>query len=134
MESNLERSLRRTLSFVLIAFAVACGSGQKPATEAPPPSVDAPAATTSVPADGIPVVTGFGVPECDAYVAKYMACVDGKVSGEAKEQLMATFEANRTKWRAMSTMREAAVALGIACKAALQKSKEELAVDYGCEF
>ena len=79
-------------------------------------------------------VTPFGVSECDNYVKQFLACVDGKVSGEQRDALMAGFEANRTKWRALSTMREGAVALGIACRAAAQKSRESLTVDYGCEF
>ena len=92
-----------------------------------PAAADASAASPSS-------VTPFGVAECDNYVSKYLACVDGKVPAEEKEELMAAFEANRTKWRALATLREGAIALGLACRAAAQKSKEQLAVDYGCEF
>jgi hypothetical protein len=132
MRPTASFSLRRTLLSVLTAVSIACGNQAKPPAAAAP--AESPASAVVAPAAGVPVVTNFGVPECDAYVSKYMACVEGKVTGEARDQLLATFEANRTKWRAMSTMREGAVALGLACRAALQKAKEELVVDYGCEF
>jgi hypothetical protein len=90
-------------------------------------------AVESAPA-GSPETGSFGVPECDAYVKKYLACVGAMASGERREGLIRAFEANRAKWRALSTMREGAVALGLACRAAAQKSKEELTVEYGCEF
>ena len=80
------------------------------------------------------MVTKFGVPECDTYVEKYTSCLDGKVSAEAKQKLLESFEMNRNKWRAMATMKESASALAAVCIAATQKAKEELSVDYGCEF
>lgn len=124
-----------TLTLALAAVLVGCGSPPKETEAAAAASTAAETASTpAAPPDGVAVITKFGVPECDAYVAKYMACVEGKVTGEAKQQLLATFEANQKKWRAMSTMKEAALALGLACKASAQKAKEELAVEYGCEF
>jgi hypothetical protein len=131
MRPTASFTLCRALLPVLTAVSIACGNQAKPPAAAP---AESPASAAVAPAAGVPMVTNFGVPECDAYVSKYMACVEGRVTGEAKDQLLATFEANRTKWRAMSTMREGAVALGLACRAALQKAKEELVVDYGCEF
>jgi hypothetical protein len=129
--SKTRLSLRLAL---LIAFvSTACGNPQP----APPvQGADAPAAATASPdaASGIPVVTKFGVPECDAYVEKYTSCIEGKVPPADKEKLLSGFEANRTKWRAMATMKESAVALGLACRAATQKAKEEMLVEYGCEF
>ena len=68
------------------------------------------------------------------YVSAYVTCVLGNVPAEEKEKLMAAFEANQSKWRALATMREGATALSLACRAAAQKSKEELSVEYGCTF
>jgi hypothetical protein len=101
------------------------------AGESAPPGEEASAPTT---APEIPVITPYGVPECDNYVKKFTACLEAKVSPEQWGPLLAGFEASRAKWRALATMREGALALGLACKAAAQKSKEELAVDYGCDF
>ena len=137
-------SVHRLAALVLVSVCLACGSGPKgepaPAAAAIEPaddavqSADAEATAAAVAPAGAPRVTPFGVPECDAYVKKYLACVEGRVSGEQKERLIEAFEANRTKWRALSSMREGAVALALSCRAAAQKSKEELTVEYGCDF
>ncbi len=127
---------------VLAGLGLACGSPPPAPPVEAPKAVESPVATgestqassSPTPTSGVPVITSFGVAECDNYVKKYMECVDGKVSGEARDKLLETFTANQTKWRAMSTMREAGIALGIACKASLIKAKEELSVEYGCEF
>ena len=76
----------------------------------------------------------FGVPECDKYVKKYLACVEGHVTDTQKEELTAAFEANLLKWRALSVMKEGKLALSLACKAAAAAAKENLTVEYGCEF
>lgn len=105
------------------------GQNNDAATPAP---VSSPGPSSEVAESG--PVTAFGVAECDNYVAKYTACVEANVTGEEKDRLLAAFEANRTKWRALATMREGAVALGLACRAAAQKAKEDFSVEYGCAF
>ena len=130
MTPNPAAIVSRILALGLIWAPLGCNRGKEPAAAA----AQAPATTPAVAGADIPVVTNFGVPECDAYVEKYMSCLDGKVSPEAKQRLLEAFEMNRNKWRAMSTMRESASALAVVCRAATQKAKEELSVDYGCEF
>ena len=131
--------MKHVLVLVLVLAALACDRAPKnqPAPPVPAPSVQPPVAATESEGATPPEadrITRFGVPDCDNYVKKYLDCVEGKVSGEQKKQLMEAFEANRTKWRALATMREGAIALGLACRAAAQKSREELTVDYGCDF
>ena len=116
----------------LLCLLVACG--EKAKESAPPEAAPAGAASESAAAADVPQITTFGVPECDGYVEKYMSCLEGKVSPEAKQRLLETFEMNRNKWRAMAAMKESASALAVVCRAAAQKAKEELSVDYGCEF
>ena len=113
--------MRHVLALVLVLAALACDRAPKnqPAPPVPAPSVQPPSGATES--------EGSTPPEAEG-------CVEGKVSGEQKERLMEAFEANRTKWRALATMREGAIALGLACRAAAQKSREELTVDYGCDF
>jgi len=128
MERKPAAILSRVLALGLICAPPACNKGKEPA------AAQTPASTPAVTAAEIPVVTKFGVPECDSYVEKYMSCLDGKVSPEAKQRFLESFEMNRNKWRAMATMKESASALAAVCSAATQKAKEELSVDYGCEF
>ena len=139
----MSNTLRRVALITLLCMA--CGNAPKPdpsATAAPPAAVAAAtaaeaatAAAEGSPADaGVINVTPYGVPECDNYVKKFTACIESKVTGPDKDKLLEGFEANRTKWRALATMQQGAVALGLACRAANQKAKEELSVEYGCEF
>jgi len=125
---NQHSFLNRFVFLTVLTATVACGGRGK---EQPAPAAAVAVASPAPEAAGI---TPFGVPECDTYVRQYLDCIETKVSGEAKDRLMQAFEANRTKWRALATMREGALTLGTVCKAATQKAKEELAVDYGCEF
>ncbi len=123
------------LILALSAFTIGCEG--EPASEPAARAPEAPVAAgeeADPPAGEGPTITPFGVPECDAYVQKYVDCVETRVTGEEKDRLLQGFEANRTKWRTLAAMREGALALGMACKAATQKAKEELSVDYGCEF
>ncbi|MEO5762291.1 MAG: hypothetical protein ABIR28_08265 [Vicinamibacteria bacterium] len=111
------------------------GCGNAPPKEVAPAAaapVEGEAAAT--PAVDASTITAFGVPECDKYVKQFLGCVEGHVTGEQKDRMIEAFDANRVKWRAMASMREGAIALTVACRAAAQKSKDELTVDYGCEF
>jgi hypothetical protein len=89
--------------------------------------LDAPSATPT------PVVT-YGVAECDKYVKKYLTCIETRVPADQRQGWLATFETNRAKWKGLAAMREGKLALGLACKSALEMSKQALAVDFGCEF
>ncbi|MEO8362055.1 MAG: hypothetical protein ABI672_18650 [Vicinamibacteria bacterium] len=135
--TSLHRSfILATNVAVALAFTLLlAGCGKAPPKEAAPaaaaPAEEEAAAT---PAVGAVAITAFGVPECDKYVKQFLGCVEGHVTGEQKDKMMEAFDANRVKWRAMASMREGAIALSVACRAAAQKSKDELTVDYGCEF
>ena len=80
-----------------------------------------------------PVVT-YGVPECDNYVKKYLTCIETHVPADQRHGWLATFEANRARWKSLWSMREGKLALGLACKSALEMSRQALVVDFGCEF
>jgi hypothetical protein len=126
--------LNASLAHVIVALAVfgAACSDSKP-KEAPAAAGVSQQPAASPEGAGV-TATSFGVPECDTYVTKYLACLEGKVPADQRDKLAEAFEANRTKWRAMSTTREGAMALSVTCKAATEKAKEALSVDYGCEF
>jgi hypothetical protein len=79
-------------------------------------------------------VKPYGIAECDTYVAKYLACIEGRVPEDQRAGWLASLEANRVRWKGLAAMQQGSLALRLACKAASQVSKEALAVDYGCEF
>lgn len=76
----------------------------------------------------------FGVPECDTFVTKFLACVEIRVPADQQPRLLADLQENRAKWRQLATMSQGHVALGLACRTMAQRVKSDLIVDYGCEF
>lgn len=81
-----------------------------------------------------PPLMPFGVPECDNFVKKFVACVDLHVPADRRQGLMDELNENRDKWREMARLQQAAVAQGLACRGYAQRVKGDLTVDYGCEF
>jgi hypothetical protein len=60
------------------SLATGCGGGAPAAKPANPP------ATTAASSGAAAVAAGdFGVPECDNYMKKYVACIDSKVPRRA---------------------------------------------------
>ena len=155
-EARVRGRMFSTAALMLAIEAAACAQGD-PKTEPAPLAAETPLAAAAAapdsslegerlpspslpaPAEGVvsgstPAVAEFGVPECDKYVRKYLACVEGHVSGAEKEKLIAAFEANLTKWRALAMMREGKIAMALSCRTATAASRDALVVDYGCEF
>ena len=137
-------------SLVIATSVLACGGAeparidpaQRPQTPRPAPtSGDAAsseaAAGDEAAADAEPTpfeIQTFNVAECDSYIKKYLACIEGHIPSEQRRGWMESLAANQTRWRTLAAMKEGRVALSLACKAAASASKEALAVDYGCEF
>ena len=140
---------------VLVALLPACGGApREPA--APPPSDRAAepagggAAGTS--ADGPetspphaapredpsiptpPPLTPLGVPECDKFVDKYVACVDLRAPADQKERLMQELHVHRARWRALQKIQDGRLAAALSCRGVAQRLKGDLIVDYGCDF
>lgn len=146
--SSSPRALLLTAFFV----SLACERAPEAGPPAPPPATPvsdgrlagAPPAT---PADAAgddrgggsevpvpPPPMPFGVPECDTFVTKYLACVEVRVPADQQPRLMADLQENRAKWRQLATMSQAGVALSLACRTMEQRVKSDLTVDFGCEF
>jgi hypothetical protein len=111
---------------VALAPLAACskGSGAPAGGQAPA----APAATASG-----QNASGFGVPECDDYISKYMACIDQKVPEAAREQVRAAFEATKASWQQAATTEAGRSTLAMACKQATDTARMAMSA-YGCTF
>ena len=83
--------------------------------------------TTSTTTDKI------GVPECDDYIAKYEACVNGKVPDMARAQFNSAMKTARDAWRKAASTPEGKAGLAAACKQATEQAKTSMK-SYGCEF
>ena len=75
----------------------------------------------------------IGVPECDDYIAKYEACVNGKVPDMARAQFNSAMKAARDSWRQAASTPQGKAGLAAACKQAAEQAKTSMK-PYGCEF
>ena len=74
-----------------------------------------------------------GVPECDEYIAKYEACVYGKVPENVFPTLRASFAAMRKAWRDAAVTPHGRAGVAQACKNAHEQAKTSLR-SYGCNW
>ncbi len=74
-----------------------------------------------------------GVPECDDYIAKYEACLKGKVPEAARGALESSIAQMRQSWKQVAANPQARTALAGGCKQARETSKQSMAA-YSCEW
>ena len=126
------------LAFGLVTAAgtfglAACGGGQPaPAQSAPPASTAAsaaPAATSAATTAG----AEFGVPECDDYIKKYLACIDSKVPEAARATVRQSLDQTKSQWKQAAATEQGKAGLAMGCKAATDAAKTAMAA-YGCTF
>jgi hypothetical protein len=114
---------------VLCVAALAAGCGAPAAKEAPRAAQTVPvtqAATTTSAAE-------FGVPECDSYVKKYLACVDSKVPESARAMVRQSFDATRAQWKQAASTPQGKSGLASGCLQAEAAAKQAMAA-YGCTW
>jgi hypothetical protein len=125
-------------SFGLVAAAAALtlagcsggGDSATPAASAPPP-----AAASTAPAASAASTTAaeFGVPECDDYFKKYLACIDSKVPEAARAQVRQSLDQTKAAWKQAASTPDAKAALATGCKQATETAKTAMA-PYGCSW
>lgn len=106
-----------------LTLSAACGKSDK-TTPAPAPA--APKMTTA----------SFGVPECDDYVRKYLACIDTKVPEAQRAQIRQALAQTEAAWQdwlkqVQNDAEKAALAQG--CKSATEAARQAMS-GYGCTF
>jgi hypothetical protein len=117
---------RHVLAFALFSgiglFLAACGGEEPEQSTAPATTPSATGSTTSE----------FGVPECDDYVKKIMACMD-KMPEAARTSARTAFDQSRNQWKAAAATAEGRSALSMTCKAATDSARTATSA-YGCEW
>lgn len=103
----------------------ACSGGSKPA----PPPANAPASGAAAVAAG-----DFGVPECDEYMRKYLACIDGKVPEMARGMMKQSLDQQKAAWKQAASTPEGRTGLAAGCKAADEQTKAAVVQTYGCAW
>lgn len=111
---------------LLLGVALLAGCSKKeeaPKAEASAAATTAGASTTNV-ADGL-----TGVPECDDYMNKVMACIKDKVPEAQRATLEQAVNQSKAQWAAVTDK----AALAQSCKAALDQAKASYGA-MGCTF
>ena len=115
--------------FAVAAIGVAAAACSGDTT--PPPPATQPAAA---PATSATVASGdFGVPACDQYMRKYVACVDSKVPEAARAMMKQSFEHSKAAWKQAASTPEGRQHLTATCTQAEATAKQAMA-PYGCTW
>ncbi|MCM2255454.1 MAG: hypothetical protein NDJ94_07250 [Vicinamibacteria bacterium] len=122
----MTKQLVSGLVAMLAATTLACGGGQSQ-----PPATTAPATTQAA----APTVTAaeFGVPECDDYMARYLACIDSKVPEAARGMVRQQLDQTKAQWKQAASTPEGKQGLAMGCKAATDAARASMQA-YGCTF
>jgi hypothetical protein len=105
--------------------ASGCAKKEGSAPAASAPAASAPAAAPS--GDSV------GVPECDDYITKYQNCLKGKIPEAAQAAMKGAFDTTVAEWKKVAATPEGKSGLAMACKSALDASKQAMGA-YGCEW
>ena len=87
-----------------------------------------PAATTTASNTG-----EIGVPECDAYLKAYEACVHDKVPAAARATFETALANSKKAWHAQAANPQTKAALAAACKTAQDNARTTMKA-YNCTF
>jgi hypothetical protein len=115
-----------------VGLMAACSSPKEAASK----SGSAPAASagTAASTGTLDVAAGdFGVPECDSYMKKYLACVDSKVPDAVRGTLKQAFDQQKTAWKQAASTPQGKAALATGCAQAEAAAKQSMAA-YGCQW
>jgi len=136
-DSVMSSRLTGVLVLSCIVVVAACSGPQQ---QAAPQSTQAPAAAASAPgaaaSGGLAAMVAsgdFGVPECDSYMKKYLACIDSKVPDMARAPLKQAFEQQKAAWKQAASTPQGRAALATACSQAETTAKQSMAA-YGCQW
>jgi len=92
-------------------------------------------ATTSTPSTGGTTSSGdkIGIAECDDFIAKYEACVSGKVPEAARASYQTALKQWRESWKKLAENPQTKGTLAAACKQAREQQETALK-SYGCTW
>src|SRR5258705_10032254 len=100
--------------------------GAAPVNSAAPAPSPAATAHTSV-------AEKIGVPECDAFITAYEACVNDKVPAAARPQFNNSLATWRKSWHELAANPRTKATLVGVCKTSLDQAKQSMKA-YGCTF
>lgn len=128
--------LRKSLlvfSILCAAILIGCSKTEMSNSNTADNSNKAGTSTTST--TGTTSSTGdkIGVPECDDFIAKYEACVSGKVPEVARAQYSSAIKQWKDSWKKLADNPQTKGTLAAACKQARDQQEAALK-SYGCTW
>ena len=75
----------------------------------------------------------IGIPECDDFLAKYEACVSGKVPEQARAAYASSLKQWKDSWKQLAANPQTKGSLAAACKQAREQQETALK-SYGCTW
>jgi len=75
----------------------------------------------------------IGIPECDDFLAKYEACVSGKVPEQARAAYANSLKQWKDSWKQLAANPQTKGSLAAACKQAREQQETALK-SYGCTW
>jgi hypothetical protein len=75
----------------------------------------------------------FGVPECDSFMKKYIACIDSKVPDAARGPFRQAMEQQKTALQQAASTPQGKAALAEACTRAEATAKQSMSA-YSCQW
>ncbi len=121
----MNRSLSAALIVSVAVLTAACGGNtpSQSSTPATQPASNAPPSAS--------VASGeFGVAECDAYMKKYLACID-RMPEAARTSARQVLDQTRTSWQQAAATEQGRAGLAMACKSASDAAGASMSA-YGC--
>ena len=119
------------------AILIGCNKTETGNSNTASDNTNKPATTTSTPATTTSTTASsgdkIGVPECDEYLAKYEACVSGKVPELARAQYQSTLKQLRESWKKLAENPQTKGTLAAACKQSKEQTEAALKT-YGCTW
>ena len=120
---------------VIGLLLVACGKTEVSVDTNRSASPEAKTAPASTPATTTTASSGekVGIADCDDFIAKYEACVTGKVPEAARAQYKAGVEQWKTSWRQLAANPQTKATLAGVCKQAFETARTSMK-SYNCTW
>ena len=141
----MKRTTLPTLCVLLALLIAACGESATNSNNSNAPAANANAnraAVTTPATTNTPATTAssadtagekIGIAECDDFLAKYEACVSGKVPEAARAQYKSALAQWRNSWRQLAANPQTKPTLAQACKTSVEQARTSMKA-YGCDF
>ena len=121
--------LIRGLALSAVVAAAGCSGDTTP----PPPPATVAAQPAAAAAPAMVAAGDFGVPACDQYMKKYMACVDSKVPEAGRAMMRQSLEQTKAAWKQAASTPQGRDGLSMACAQAETAAKQAMSA-YGCAW